>query len=105
MDARFRPSAERVRTLAAAKRHFFAFIEARAPRHKDRDLEQDFMQSGELVRAVHGGEHLEVRTWGRGPSVLFVHGLYLSGGKFRLVIPALVEAGLRAVAVDLPGHG
>ena len=34
-----------------------------------------------------------------------MHGLFLSGGKFRHLVPALVAAGLRPVAFDAPGHG
>ena len=97
--------ARRLHVLAEARRHFYALRSPRGPRHAERDVEAAFMESGEPVAVLHAGQPLEARSWGHGPTVLLVHGLYVAGGKFRHIAPALANAGLRAVAFDLPGHG
>jgi pimeloyl-ACP methyl ester carboxylesterase len=43
--------------------------------------------------------------WGSGPAVLLVHGWGGYGAQFASFIPALEEAGYRAVAIDGPAHG
>lgn len=93
------------RARATAKRLFVSFLSSHEARHADQQAERAFMRSGERAEARYEREHLEVRCWGQGPSVLLVHGLHLSGGKFQWLAPALADAGFRAVAVDLPGHG
>ena len=42
---------------------------------------------------------------GRGPTALFLHGYPTSSYLWRNVLPAVAEAGARAVAPDLPGFG
>lgn len=42
---------------------------------------------------------------GEGPPILLVHGLPGSTRDFRYLAPALVDAGQRAIRVDLPGFG
>ncbi|MAZ88059.1 MAG: epoxide hydrolase [Cellvibrionaceae bacterium] len=44
-------------------------------------------------------------TCGEGPLVLFTHGFPESWYSWRNQLPALAEAGYRAVAVDMPGYG
>jgi pimeloyl-ACP methyl ester carboxylesterase len=44
-------------------------------------------------------------AWGSGPAVLLVHGWGGHAGQFMSFVPALVEAGYRAVAFDAPRHG
>lgn len=52
-------------------------------------------------------EGLEVayRQLGDGPPVLLLHGWPTSSYLWRDVMPALADAGLRAIAPDLPGYG
>lgn len=52
-----------------------------------------------------GDLKLQVREAGAGPAVLLVHGWPTSSHLWRRVIPPLADAGLRAIAVDLPGFG
>jgi 3-oxoadipate enol-lactonase len=42
---------------------------------------------------------------GCGETIILVHGMVVSRYDWRAVTPALVEAGHRVLAVDLPGHG
>jgi pimeloyl-ACP methyl ester carboxylesterase len=91
------------RTNAEAKRLFFEFYAKRPVQQSEQDHE--FMLGGEPVVVEHGGERLAVRAWGAGPTVLLVHGLFGTGGQFRKLAPALVDAGLRVIAFDAPAHG
>lgn len=54
--------------------------------------------AGERVRVVEAGPPT-------GPAVLLVHGWGCSAFAWRHVLPALAEAGHRAVAFDVRGHG
>ncbi|HSA57874.1 MAG TPA: alpha/beta hydrolase [Gemmatimonadaceae bacterium] len=56
------------------------------------------LADGERVRIVEAGPP-------SGTPVLLLHGWGASAYSFRRLIPLLVEAGLRAIAVDLRGHG
>ena len=42
---------------------------------------------------------------GQGQPVIFLHGVAASLYDWDLLLPAVVEAGFRAFAIDLPGHG
>jgi len=44
-------------------------------------------------------------SWGRGPTVLLVHGWAGVAGDMAPMAAALVSAGYRAVLFDMPGHG
>ncbi|HEX7123483.1 MAG TPA: alpha/beta hydrolase [Gemmatimonadaceae bacterium] len=54
-----------------------------------------------------GGERLRIIEAGptTGTPVLLVHGWGASAYAYRRVLPLLAEAGLRGLAIDLPGHG
>ena len=41
-------------------------------------------------------------SWGSGPTVLLVHGWEGRGSQLSAFAPALVKAGFRVVAVDMP---
>ena len=56
------------------------------------------LRSGIKVRVVERGEPAS-------PPVLLVHGFGCSAFVFRRTMPALADAGFRAIAVDLKGHG
>ena len=51
------------------------------------------------------GLTIAYRELGDGPPVLLLHGWPTSSHLWRDVMPALADAGLRAVAPDLPGYG
>ncbi|MCI0573361.1 MAG: lysophospholipase [Myxococcaceae bacterium] len=44
-------------------------------------------------------------SWGRGPTVLLAHGWAGCAGQMTPLADALVAAGFRAVALDMPAHG
>ena len=44
-------------------------------------------------------------SWGRGPTVLLTHGWSGSAGDMAPLAAAFVQAGYRAVMLDMPGHG
>ena len=44
-------------------------------------------------------------SWGRGPTVLLVHGWAGAAGDMAPIAAELVRAGYRAVLFDMPGHG
>jgi len=48
---------------------------------------------------------LHYRSMGAGPAVVLVHQAPWASIQFRHVLPMIAEAGFRAVALDLPGHG
>jgi pimeloyl-ACP methyl ester carboxylesterase len=48
---------------------------------------------------------LAAYAWGAGPTVLLVHGWHGAPAQWSAWVDALVAAGRRAVAVDLPAHG
>ncbi len=55
--------------------------------------------------ATTDGARLRVLDAGSGPAVLLVHGITLSADIWHRQLGALPAAGIRAVAVDLRGHG
>ena len=48
---------------------------------------------------------LHYRSMGEGPAVLLIHQAPWSSLQFRHALPLFAQAGFRAIAVDLPGHG
>jgi pimeloyl-ACP methyl ester carboxylesterase len=66
-------------------------------------------ESGIVVRRVEIGAGATLRVLEAGPigslTVVLVHGWAGSVYSFAETIPALVKAGYRVVAIDLPGHG
>ena len=64
-----------------------------------------FLASGDAFTVGHAGTRLAAWSWGRGPAILLVHGWGGRGAQMRAFVPALVEAGYRAVVFDGPAHG
>jgi pimeloyl-ACP methyl ester carboxylesterase len=58
-----------------------------------------------MRRVAGDGVTLSVADEGAGPAVVFLHGFPDSSHVWRNQVPALVDAGLRAVAPDLRGFG
>jgi pimeloyl-ACP methyl ester carboxylesterase len=53
----------------------------------------------------HDGAHIWYSTYGSGPPVIMLHGGLGHSGYWGYQIPALVNAGCRAVLIDSRGHG
>src|SRR2546423_13888015 len=76
--------------------------------------EADAMQDSDPIRLpgpwTHrdinaNGGRFHVAEMGEGPLVLFLHGFPEFWWSWRHQLPAVAEAGLRAVAMALPGYG
>ncbi|HET9853256.1 MAG TPA: alpha/beta hydrolase [Candidatus Limnocylindrales bacterium] len=63
--------------------------------------------AGEAGEVTVDGTTWPTTSWGTrtDPPVLLVHGVTSNAGIWWRVGPALAEAGLRVIAVDMPGHG
>lgn len=67
--------------------------------------EQAFLARGErAVVDVLGGE-VTYWSWGRGATILLVHGVLGRGGQLIDFVEPLVRTGHRVVVFDAPGHG
>ncbi|HET7423716.1 MAG TPA: alpha/beta fold hydrolase [Gemmatimonadales bacterium] len=75
------------------------------PRHQPRPAEEAFLASGQRSTVGWEGGDLAVWGWGKGPTVLLVHGWGSRAARFGTMASALVARGFRAVAYDGPGHG
>lgn len=58
-----------------------------------------------LQQLAVGANKLAVYEWGRGPTVLMVHGWGSHATHMSRMIAPLVDAGFRVVAFDAPAHG
>lgn len=61
-------------------------------------VERAVTVDGKRVRIVEAGQ-------AKAPTVVLLHGWAASAYNYRAILPLLSEAGLRAIAPDLPGHG
>jgi pimeloyl-ACP methyl ester carboxylesterase len=87
---------------AVALGHKLFFTPPRAP---VRDEERAVLERGMSFALETGGLRVAGRAWGSGPTLLLVHGWGGHSGQMTPLVGPAVEAGLRAVAIDLPGHG
>lgn len=74
-------------------------------RHARPQRENEWLLGAERGEVRYRGALLPTYSWGTGPSVLLVHGWEGRATQLGAFVPALVAAGYRAVAVDMPGHG
>ncbi|MFT4294682.1 MAG: alpha/beta fold hydrolase [Micropruina sp.] len=58
-----------------------------------------------LIEVTRGPGRIAVEVSGSGPLLLCVPGMGESRASFRHLLPGLVDAGYRAAAMDLRGHG
>ncbi|HYW87083.1 MAG TPA: alpha/beta hydrolase, partial [Chloroflexota bacterium] len=87
-------------------------IEATAETFEDDDLVQ-FEAAGAAplpaadaqAHVVHAGARIWYATYGSGRPVILLHGGLGHGGNWGYQVPALVQAGYRAVVIDTRGHG
>jgi pimeloyl-ACP methyl ester carboxylesterase len=56
-------------------------------------------------RMAHDGAEIWYASYGAGPAVVLLHGGMGNAGNWGYQVPALVEAGYRAVVIDSRGHG
>jgi len=73
-------------------------------RHRPADrFDSNLITAGKLVETAD--EPLHSWVWGKGPSVLLVHGWNGAAVQWNSLIGPLVMAGFRVVAFDAPAHG
>jgi len=77
----------------------------RPPRAPIRPSEEEFLATGTAFELPISTGTLAAWEWGKGPTVLLVHGWGSRAGRFRVLAPLLVERGFRVVAYDGPAHG
>lgn len=87
-------------TVRAAE-HLFC----RPRRFRPHIEEKRWLANAERFPVRIGNRTLRGYSWGRGPAVLLVHGWEGRGGQMTPLVPALVEAGFRAITWDAVGHG
>jgi pimeloyl-ACP methyl ester carboxylesterase len=75
------------------------------PRHDPRTAEEEFIATGMRFAVRWEREQLAAWEWGRGPTVVLVHGWGSRAGRLTDMARALVERGFRVVAYDAPAHG
>jgi pimeloyl-ACP methyl ester carboxylesterase len=67
--------------------------------------DEAFLASGTRFTLQSQGQRLAGWEWGRGPTVVLVHGWGSRASRFGALGAALLEAGFRVVAYDGPAHG
>lgn len=76
-----------------------------APRTTPRPEPAAWLARGEPMPFHLHGHRVNAWSWGRGPTVLLVHGWGGNAGQMHALIGPLLERGLRVVAFDAPAHG
>jgi pimeloyl-ACP methyl ester carboxylesterase len=79
-------------------------LSTRSLRPAPKQEEQRILASGKPLR-WGPCESLRAWEWGTGPLVVLLHGWGGHAGQMAFLASALAEAGFRAVAVDMRGHG
>lgn len=74
-------------------------------RHARPERENEWLASAERGEVRYRTSLLPTYSWGHGPAVLLVHGWEGRATQLGAFVPALLAAGYRVVAVDMPGHG
>src|SRR5271168_989134 len=59
----------------------------------------------EALRVPFRGGSLSVRLWGKGETILLVHGWAANQQDMFAFVPEIIARGLQAATVDLPAHG
>lgn len=84
----------------SAKRLERRFFHVRKVQPKD--WERAIPEPDQVLRLDAG---LAARSWGQGRKILLVPGWEGRHSQFARLVPALVDAGFQAIALDPPGHG
>lgn len=97
------------RTLGATSPALTARLATRLwatpPRAPLRPAQRAALDAAERFEVAAGDARVAAWAWGEGPQVLLVHGWGGHAGQLTPLAERLAASGLRAIAVDLPGHG
>lgn len=88
---------------AAALVNDLVWCRPRRPPRKPDDAAA--LAQAERIDVVAGEQVLRAYAWGRGPTVVLVHGWGGSAGQMSRMAVQLAARGLRVVAYDAPAHG
>jgi pimeloyl-ACP methyl ester carboxylesterase len=86
--------------VSAARRLFFT-----PPRPRRRPEQSGVLAGGRRLEIATSEGRIAAWSWGRGPSVLLLHGWGGHAGQLAPFVAPLRRRGFRVVAFDLPGHG
>lgn len=89
-------------TLAA---RFAGYLWFRPQRYRPPAREQALLGRAQYTPMHHAGKRIAVYHWGKGPTVMLVHGWSGRGAQLGELVGPLVAAGYRVVAFDAPAHG
>ena len=67
--------------------------------------ERAVLDTAERQTVMHGRLPVAVYVWGKGPTVLLIHGWHGSAANFVEFIEPLTAAGFRVLGFDAPAHG
>jgi pimeloyl-ACP methyl ester carboxylesterase len=87
-------------TAGAAQRLFFT-----PPRPRRRPEQASVMASASRLEVSTAEGRVAAWSWGRGETVLLLHGWGGHSGQLTPFVAPLVARGFRALALDLPAHG
>ncbi len=89
----------------SAAEHIAARLWMSPRRHQRPGRELGWLESATPGRLDTHSGRVKTWTWGRGPTVLLVHGWAGRGAQLGAFVSPLVDAGYRVVAFDAPAHG
>jgi pimeloyl-ACP methyl ester carboxylesterase len=98
----FRVSGAVAPALAA---RFAVYLWLRPQRHRPPAREQALLGRAQHAFMHHAGKRIAVYQWGKGPTVMLVHGWSGRGAQLGEFVEPMVAAGYRVVAFDAPAHG
>src|SRR5712691_2373566 len=84
---------------------FASYLWYRPQRHRPPVREQGLLGRARHVPMRHAGKRIAVYDWGKGPTVMLVHGWSGRGAQLGEFVEPLSGAGYRVVAFDAPAHG
>jgi len=93
------------RVWPAAAVALAARLFASPPRHAPSEREHEALRGARRFDVRLGKQRLRAWRWGRGPTVLLVHGWGGRGAQLASHVPALLAAGYSVVSFDAPAHG
>lgn len=77
----------------------------RIPKSRARDTAKAFLGTGERFTVNVNGRAVAAWRWGKGPTVILMHGWGGHAGQFQSLVQGLSAAGIASVVFDAPSHG
>jgi len=93
------------RTAAAIDAHQAFERLFKPPSSSFSEHELKLLEKADNIFMTHDRRTMALYVWGKGPTVLLVHGWGSRGAVFADFVWPLVESGYRVVAFDVPAHG